>query len=98
MTARADEGMWLLNDPPRALLRDKYGFDLTDAWLEHARLGSIRFNNGGSGAFVSADGLVVTNHHIGADSIQKVSPPDRDYYREGFLARTRDAELKCPDL
>src|SRR5579862_6228664 len=46
MTVRSDEGMWLLDEPPRALLQEKYGFDLTDEWLEHARLSSIRFNNG----------------------------------------------------
>jgi hypothetical protein len=97
-TVHADEGMWLLNDPPRKLLRDKYGFDLTDAWLEHARLASVRFNGGGSGSFVSADGLIVTNHHIGADSLQKLSGKGKDYYRDGFLARTRGEELKCPDL
>jgi hypothetical protein len=95
---RADEGMWLLNDPPRQLLKAKYGFDLTDAWLEHARKASVRFNSGGSGGFVSADGLIVTNHHIGADSLQKLSPRDRDYYRDGYYARTRSKELKCPDL
>ena len=64
MTARSDEGMWLLNDPPREHLKDKYQFDLTDAWLDRAMHGSVRFNNGGSGGFVSADGLIVTNHHI----------------------------------
>jgi hypothetical protein len=98
MNAQADEGMWLVNDPPRRLLKEKYGFELTDAWLERAQKASVRFNNGGSGGFVSADGLIVTNHHIGADALQKLSPPDKDYYRDGFLARTRDAELKCPDL
>lgn len=97
-TALADEGMWLLNAPPRQLLKDKYGFDLTDAWLENARLASIRFNSGGSGSFVSPDGLIVTNHHIGADSLAKLSPPDGDYLRDGFLARKREEELKCPDL
>jgi hypothetical protein len=90
--------MWLLNDPPRQLLKDKYGFDLTDAWLEHAQKASVRFNSGGSGGFVSADGLIVTNHHIGADSLQKLSPKDKDYYRDGYYARTRAQELKCPDL
>jgi hypothetical protein len=90
--------MWLLNDPPRQRLREKYGFDLTDAWLERAQKASVRFNNGGSGGFVSADGLVVTNHHIGADSLQKLSPKDKDYLRDGYHARTRGEELKCPDL
>jgi hypothetical protein len=98
MTASADEGMWLLNDPPREHLRAKYGFDLTDAWLEHARLASVRFNSGGSGSFLSPDGLILTNHHVGADALQKLSPPGKDYYRDGFYARTRAEELKCPDL
>jgi len=97
-TVNADEGMWLLNDPPRQHLKDKYQFDLTDDWLTHAQKASVRFNNGGSGGFVSADGLVATNHHIGADSIHKVSPRDKDYLRDGFYARTRDEEIKCPDL
>jgi hypothetical protein len=97
-TVQADEGMWLLNDPPRKLLKDKYDFDLTDAWLTHARLASVRFNNGGSGSFVSADGLIVTNHHIGADAMQKLGTRDRNYLRDGFRARTRAEELKCPDL
>jgi hypothetical protein len=94
----ADEGMWLLNDPPRQHLKEKYNFDLTDAWLEHARLASVRFNSGGSGSFVSPDGLVITNHHVGADCLQKLSPKDKDYLRDGFIARTHAEELKCPDL
>jgi hypothetical protein len=95
---RSDEGMWLPSEAPRELLKKKYDFDATDAWLEHVRKASVRFNNGGSGGFVSADGLVLTNHHIGADCLQKLSPKDKDYYRNGFYARTRDAELKCHDL
>jgi hypothetical protein len=90
--------MWLLNDPPRKLLKDKYTFDLTEAWLEHAQKASIRFNNGGSGSFVSGEGLIITNHHIGAGSLQKLSPKNKDYYKVGFYARTRAEELKCPDL
>ncbi len=95
---QADEGMWLLNNPPRQLLKDKYQFDLTDDFLTHVQLASVRFNNGGSGGFVSPDGLIVTNHHIGADSIQKVSPRGKDYLQDGFYAHGHGGELKCPDL
>jgi len=98
MTAASDEGMWLPSDPPRELLRKKYEFDLTDAWMKRAMLGSVRFNNGGSGGFVSAGGLIVTNHHIAADALQKLGTPQRDLYRDGFLAADRAGELKCPDL
>jgi hypothetical protein len=98
MTALADQGMWLLNNPPRQLLKSKYQFDLDDSWLKRVQKASVRFNNGGSGGFVSTDGLVVTNHHIGADSLQKLSPKDKDYFRDGFYARTRSEELQCPDL
>lgn len=98
MTLQADEGMWLFTNPPRQILKQKYGFELTDAWLERVQKASVRFNNGASGAFVSRDGLVVTNHHVGADSLQKLSRKDRDIYSDGFLARSRGEELKCQDL
>ena len=97
-TVRADEGMWLLNQPPRELLKKKYDFDLGDPWLDRVMKASIRFNNGGSGSFVSPNGLAITNHHIGSDSLQKLSSKDKDYYRDGFLAKTQAEELKCPDL
>src|SRR5215475_10884488 len=95
---RADEGMWVLNNLPRELLKKKYDFDITDAWLNRAMHASIRFNNGGSGSFVSPNGLAITNHHIGSDSIQKLSTKDKDLYKNGFLARSLEQELKCPDL
>jgi Peptidase S46 len=94
--ARADEGMWLFNKPPRKLLKEKYRFDATDKWLEHVQKSSVRFNSGGSGSFVSADGLVMTNHHVGADALQKLSDKDGvDYVKNGFHARTRDQEKKA---
>jgi hypothetical protein len=95
---RADEGMWLLNQPPRELLLKTQGFDLTDPWLERAMKASIRFNNGGSGSFVSPHGLCVTNHHIGADTLQKLSTKEKDLHHDGFLAKKLEDELKCPDL
>ena len=94
---RADEGMWLFNYPPTKLLKEKHDFVPTDAWLAHLQQSAVRFNNGGSGSFVSADGLVMTNHHVGADALQKLSTKDRDLMRSSFYARTQAEELKCPD-
>ena len=71
--SHADEGMWLFNNPPYKTLQDKYHFQPTAAWLEHLQKSSVRFNSGGSGFFVSTDGLVMTNHHVGADCLQKIS-------------------------
>lgn len=94
---KADEGMWLFNFPPKKLLKDKYGFDATDAWLTHLQQAAVRMNNGGSGSFVSPDGLVMTNHHVGVDALQKLSTKGSDLVQKGFYARTRADELKCPD-
>ncbi len=96
--ARADEGMWLFNQPPKKYLKDHYDFDPTDKWLEHVQKASVRFNSGGSGSFVSADGLVMTNHHVGADCLEKLSDEKHNYLRDGFHARTRAEEKGCLDL
>src|SRR6266513_5243541 len=97
-TAVADEGMWAFSNVPRAEIKRKYGFDITDAWLKKVQLASVRFNNGGSGSFVSADGLVMTNHHIAQDTLQKISDEKKDYFKDGFYAPTPDKEAKSPDL
>jgi hypothetical protein len=96
--ALADEGMWLFNRPPRKELQERYGFDPTPEWLAHVQKSSVRFNNGGSGSFVSADGLVMTNHHVGADCLQKLSDATHNYLRDGFHAKTRGEEKRCLDL
>jgi Peptidase S46 len=96
--ATADEGMWLYNEPPKDKIKAKYGFELTQPWLDHVRLSSVRFNNGGSGSFVSADGLTFTNHHVGAGCVQQLSTEGRDYIKTGFYAKTQSEEAKCPNL
>ncbi len=94
----ADEGMWLFTKPPTKVLKEKYGFEPTADWLEHVQKSSVRFNGGGSGSFVSADGLVMTNHHVGSDDLEKLSTPDKNLLKLGFYAKTREEEAKCPDL
>src|ERR1044072_8096261 len=97
-TALADEGMWPFNNVPRAEIKRKYGFDITDEWLHKVQLAAVRFNNGGSGSFVSPTGLVLTNYHIVEDFVGELSTPAKDYAKDGFVARTPAAEMKIPNL
>ena len=93
-----DEGMWTFDNLPRKVLEDKYGFKPTTEWLDRLRLSSVRFNDGGSGSFVSPNGLVLTNHHVAAGQLQKLSTATKDFLKNGFYATTRAQELKTPDL
>ena len=97
-TAHGDEGMWLFNAPPLTQLKAKYGFTPDAAWLEHVQKSSVRFNSGGSGSFVSKTGLVMTNHHVGADDLQKLSTAEKNYLRDGFYAKTAAEEIACKGL
>jgi len=90
--------MWLFNAPPLKQLKEKYQFEPTPQWLEHLQKASVRFNSGGSGSFVSANGLVITNHHVGADCLQKFGDEQHNYLRDGFYAKTQAEEKKCVDL
>ena len=98
LPAAADEGMWPFNNVPAKDLQRKYHWAPDQAWLDRVRLASVRFNNGGSGSFVSDRGLVLTNHHVGANCIQKISTPEHDYVKTGYIAKTPADEVKCPDL
>ncbi|MBL8824686.1 MAG: S46 family peptidase [Planctomycetia bacterium] len=94
----SDEGMWLYNNPPLKVLKERYNFEPTKEWLDHLRMSSVRFNSGGSGSFVSANGLVLTNHHVGADTLQKISTKEKDYLNIGYYAKTAAEEIPAKDL
>jgi hypothetical protein len=93
----ADEGMWLFNKPPKDILQKKYGFTMSQEFMDHLRLSSISFG-GASGSFISPDGLVLTNHHVGQGALQNLSTKDRDLMKTGFYARMRGEELKVPGM
>jgi hypothetical protein len=98
VSAAADEGMWLFNDLPRQMLQQKYGFSAPQEWTDHLMKSSVRFNVGGSGSFISSTGLVLTNHHVGSDTLGKLSTADRNILEKGYLAADHSQELKAPDL
>jgi hypothetical protein len=94
----ADEGMWTFDNPPKKQLQERYGFTPTQEWLDHIRLASVRFMDGGSGSFISPDGLVLTNHHVAVGQLQKMSSAEQNFVATGFYARTPEEEIKSPDL
>jgi len=96
--AFGDEGMWLYDTPPLKQLKEKYNFEPSKQWLDHLQKSSVRFNSGGSGSFVAPSGLCITNHHVGADALQKASSEQHNYLKDGFYAKSQDDEIKCADL
>lgn len=97
-SAPAEEGMWTFDNPPLKQLAAGYDFHPSRAWLDHLRLSSVRLNDGGSGSFVSPNGLLLTNHHVARGQLQKNSTAEHDYLRDGFYATTPSQEMKSPDL
>jgi Peptidase S46 len=98
VASRAEEGMWPYNRLPIEHLKQKYDFAPDAAFLERLQEASVRLNNGGSGTFVSPNGLVMTNHHVASDCIKQLSSEKKDYIQDGFSALRRSTELKCPAL
>ena len=92
--AKADEGMWTYDHPPTKQLQERYGFTPSQAWLDHLRLSSV--NMYASASFVSADGLILTNHHVTLGYVQRLSTPEHNYVRDGFYAKTQAEELPMP--
>ncbi|MGA8891298.1 MAG: S46 family peptidase [Anaeromyxobacteraceae bacterium] len=96
--ARADEGMWTFNGFPKDRLEKAHGVKVSDAWLDHVRLSSVRLAQGCSGSFVSPNGLVMTNHHCVEACLQQLSSAEKDFIAQGFSAKTQADEKKCPVL
>ncbi len=95
---RADEGIWLFDRFPAEKVKQKHGVEVTGAFLDRMRLGSVRFFGIASGSFVSPNGLLFTNHHVASECIQQLSTKENDYMNQGFYAATLSEERKCPDL
>lgn len=94
----ADEGMWTFDNPPLKQWKERYNFEPSAEWLERVRLASVRLNDGGSGSFVSPDGLLITNQHVASGQLSKLSTKERDIVKNGFYAPTQGEELKTADL
>jgi Peptidase S46 len=92
---QADEGMWTYDNFPTAQLRQRYGVEMTQAWLDRVRTATIRLSNC-TASFVSAEGLILTNHHCSEACIDQLSSATLDRLREGFLAAGREQEIRCP--
>src|SRR3989304_5488277 len=94
---RADEGFWPYNSIPKAAIKAQYKFTVTDAWLNHLQTATVKFG-GGTGSIVSPNGLVLTNHHIGLGTLQRLSTPEKNLVKDGFYAPTFANELKVPGM
>lgn len=94
--ARADEGMWTFDAFPAAKMRADYGFAPDQVWLDRVRASAVRLTGGCSASFVSASGLILTNHHCVAGCLQDLSDGGRDLLANGYTARTRPEEKLCP--
>ena len=91
-----DEGMWLLNSLPIQAMKAK-GLQLSAEEIFSSTSPSLKdavvLLGGGTGSFVSAEGLIMTNHHVAYGAVQSLSSVDHDYLKDGFLAKTHDEEL-----
>jgi hypothetical protein len=92
----ADEGMWTFDNPPLKQWKERYGFEPSKEWLDKVRLASPKIG-GASGAFVSPNGLIATNHHVASGIIAQLSTKERDLMKTGFYAPTHAEELKAKD-
>jgi V8-like Glu-specific endopeptidase len=91
----ADEGMWTFDNFPRDVVQKKYGVRVTDQWLNTIQRSIVRLETGCTASFVSAEGLVLTNHHCVSTCLADNSSAENDLLAGGFMAATRDREIRC---
>ncbi len=89
--------MWTFDAPPIEYWKATYGFSPDKAWLDNARLASVRLPNC-SASFVSAKGMILTNHHCVRGCEDEVSPKDTNLVETGYAAPNMREEKKCPGL
>jgi hypothetical protein len=94
LPALADEGMWTFDNFPSGAVRQRYGADVTPAWLDHVRLSTIRLTNC-TASFVSPEGLILTNHHCVESCLAELSTKEKSLVELGFVAADRSAEERC---
>ncbi|MEM4986744.1 S46 family peptidase [Collimonas sp. H4R21] len=94
----AAEGMWTLDNLPKAKMQAEYGFTPNEGWIKRTMLGSARIAGGCSASFVSKDGLVMTNHHCASECLDQLSTAKKNLIKDGFLAKGREQELSCPEI
>lgn len=105
LTSRADEGMWMLTDlkAQNAAAMMELGLEIPIEQVYNAdgislKDAVVHFGGGCTGEIISAEGLVLTNHHCGYGSIQQHSSVEHDYLTNGFWAMNRNEELPCKGL
>jgi Peptidase S46 len=94
LPAFADEGMWTYHDFPQAQIKQRFGVDISQAWLDRARMATVRLS-GCTASFVSSEGLILTNHHCADSCLDENSTSTQNLERDGFLAGSREKELRC---
>jgi hypothetical protein len=92
--AQADEGMWTFHNVPTGAIKQKYGVDVTPAWLDKVRNATIRLSNC-TASFVSPNGLILTNFHCSWACLDENSTKEKSLLEDGYLATSREKEIKC---
>jgi len=96
---RFDTGkMWTFEYPPTDYFIEAYNFAPDQEWYEHVRMATLKFATYCSASFVSADGLIMTNHHCARESVTEITKEGEDLHNDGFIALNLEDERPVPGL